>query len=65
MQVFTVLVAIVLVSIIMNEAISACRYLKMEGSCMQVFTVLSNLLTRFEQAYNFGLIQRPSDLGAI
>ena len=31
---------IVLVLIIMNEAISACRFLKVEGSCMRISTVL-------------------------
>ena len=34
----TVLETIVLVSIRMNEAISACRFFKMEGSYMRVCT---------------------------
>ena len=38
MQVSTVFGAIVLVLIIMNEALSACRFLLMEGSYMQVST---------------------------
>ena len=40
MQVPTVLGAIALVLIIMNETISACRFLKVEGSYMQGFTVV-------------------------
>ena len=39
MQVSTVLGATVLVLIIMNAAISACRFLKVEGSYMRGFTV--------------------------
>ena len=39
LRVFTVLGATVLVSIIMNEAISACMFLKMQGSYMLVSTV--------------------------
>ena len=35
--------AIVLVLIIMNAAISACRFLKVEGSYMRVSTVLHSL----------------------
>ena len=40
MRVSTVLWATVLVSIIINEAISACRFLKVEGSYVRVSTVL-------------------------
>ena len=40
MRVSTVLGAIVLVSIIMKEAISACRFFKMKVSYMRVSTVL-------------------------
>ena len=40
MPVFNVLVAIDLVSISMNEAISACRFLKVEGSYIRVSTIL-------------------------
>ena len=40
MQVSAVLGATVLVSIIMNEAISACRFLKVEGSYISVSTIL-------------------------
>ena len=40
MGVLTVLRAIVLVLIIMNEAISACRFLKVNSSYMGVSTVL-------------------------
>ena len=40
MRVSTVLEAIVLVLIVMNEAISACMFLKVEGSYMRVSTVL-------------------------
>ena len=39
-RVSTALGAIVLVLIIMNEAISACGFLKVEGSYMPVSTVL-------------------------
>ena len=44
MRVSTVLGATVLVSIIMNEAISACRFLKVEGSYMRVSTVLGPIV---------------------
>ena len=40
MRVSTVLGATVLVSIIMNEAVSACMFLKVEGSYMRISTVL-------------------------
>ena len=40
MRASTVIGAIVLVSIIMNEAISACRIFQVEGSYMRVYTVL-------------------------
>ena len=40
MRVFTVLGATVLVSVINNEAITACRFLKVKGSYMQVPNVL-------------------------
>ena len=40
MQVSPVLGEIALVSIITNEAISACRFSKVEGSYMRVFTVV-------------------------
>ena len=39
MRVSTVLEAMVLISVIMNEAISACRFFKVEGSYMGVPTV--------------------------
>ena len=39
MRVSTVFGPIVLVLIIMNEAISACRFLKVEGSYMWAFTI--------------------------
>ena len=44
MKVFTVLGAIVRVLIIMNEAISACRFLNVKGSYMRVFTVLREIV---------------------
>ena len=44
MQVSSVLGAILLVLIIMNEAISACRFLKLEGSYMRVSTVLAAIV---------------------
>ena len=44
MRVSTVLREIVLVLIIMNEASSACRFLKMEGSYMWVSTVLGAIV---------------------
>ena len=39
MRVFTLLGTILLVLIIMNEAISACRLLKVDGSYMGVSTL--------------------------
>ena len=44
MRVSTVFGAIVLVSIIMNEAISACRFFKVEGSYMRGFTVFGAIV---------------------
>ena len=44
MQVSTVLGAIVLVSIILNEAISAGRLLKVKGSYMRVSVVLGEIV---------------------
>ena len=44
MRVSTALGAIVLVSIITNKAISACRFLKVEGSYMRVSTVLGAIV---------------------
>ena len=44
MRVSAVLGAIVLVLIIMSEAISACRFLQVGGSCMQVSTVLGAIV---------------------
>ena len=40
MPVSTVIGAIVLILIILNEAVSACRFLYLEGSYMRVSTVL-------------------------
>ena len=40
MRVFTVLETIVLISIIMNETLSACRFLKLKGSYMRGFLKL-------------------------
>ena len=45
MQVSTVLGAIVLVFIIMNAAISASRFFKVEGSYMRVYIVFLILFT--------------------
>ena len=39
MRIYTVLGATVLVSITINEYISACRFLKVKGSYMQIFTL--------------------------
>ena len=44
---FTVLGAIVLVSIIINEAISTCRFLKVGGSFMLISTVLAAICSGF------------------
>ena len=47
MRVSAVLGAIVLVSIRMNDAISACRFMKIEGSYMQVSAVLGATVLLF------------------
>ena len=44
MRIFAVLGAIILVSIIMNEEISTCRFLKVQSSYMQVSTVLGAIV---------------------
>ena len=55
MQFFTVLGAIVLVSIIINETISAFKLLKVEGSYMRVSTVLGAIVLVFDNRYNISL----------
>ena len=53
---FTVLGATVLALIIINEAISACRFLKVEGSYMRVATVLgATVLFDYIEWSNFSL----------
>ena len=44
MRVFTVFGATVLVSIIMNEATSACRFFKVEGSSKRASTVFGEIV---------------------
>ena len=44
MRVSTVLVAIILVLIIINKAISTCRFLKVKGPYMQVSTVFGAII---------------------
>ena len=44
MQVSAILGATILASIIMNESISACRFLNVEDSYMQISTVLGAIV---------------------
>ena len=43
-MIYQVFAANLLVSIILNEAISACRFLKVEGFCMRASTVFGVII---------------------